>query len=52
MIKSVQRLGLFGETKNEILGGNLWEVFEALDFEVIEEDYKEVLRNNLKNSKK
>lgn len=52
LIKSVQRLGLFGSIKEDILKANLWEVFEALDFEVVEEDYRENLKVNIQNKKK
>jgi hypothetical protein len=50
-IKSVQRLGLFGQTKNEILEANLWEVFQALDMEVAEDDYREQVRKNRERKK-
>lgn len=49
VLKSVQRIKLFGDTKREMLGANLWEVFEALDYEVLENDYNENLRKNFKN---
>lgn len=48
----MQRLGLFGSIKEDILKANLWEVFEALDFEVVEEDYRENLKVNIQNKKK